>query len=130
VVAMTIEEAGQAILEGPYTICTRCNGKGFLPVPDGVNVMNTCHSCKGSGQWLRGDYKTACVLLGREMPEPLKSSIWIANKPGGSLLEVDQKLKDYAASDGFMMTARLYESIYKREYMGEWATNEVDTDDD
>ena len=55
--AMTIEEAGQEILQDPYTECRRCQGKGYPDVKDiKTNFFNICKSCMGTKKWLRGDY--------------------------------------------------------------------------
>lgn len=87
---MTKEEAVEEILLGPYRTCTHCSGRGWLLEKKGErgsiisepsfsqdqNVFNLpkCQSCKGAGKWLRGDYRSACGILGLVCPSPASSS--------------------------------------------------------
>jgi|SRR3972149_2428672 len=116
---MTAEEAGQEILEGPYTTCTRCKGQPYgkdqKPL---ATFFNCCQSCKGSGKWLRGDYKTACIVLGMDIPAvPEAVSNWKFDPKVRNVNFVDYSLSDAQMSAEFM-------SKYKREYVGEWATSD------
>lgn len=138
--AMTIEEAGQEILQGPYTECRRCQGKGYPGVEErdlNRNFFNICKSCRGTRKWLRGDYLAACVILGIDPPErSVPVTEW---KFDGKSESIDLQVWDYALSDA-QVTSEYFKRIsnpslgapfsvnatFKKEYMGEWATNDDD----
>jgi hypothetical protein len=79
---MTLEEAGQVILEGrAFICCSACKGEGRhlietetrlttgqLPIE--VETYQHCSLCNGKGVVCSLDYFNACTLLGKELPEP------------------------------------------------------------
>jgi len=78
---MTLEEAGQRLLEGePWVVCPHCDGGSYEPgsiaqtaVGDpnhpGVYMTNTpCSVCKGFSTTLDPLYEQACLLLDRGIP--------------------------------------------------------------
>ena len=98
---MTHEEAAEEVLRGAFTICRRCNGSG--EGKDSTFTKTNCDSCGGSGKWRRGDYATACIVLGMELP-PKPQSI-VAN---WSI----QKFKDLLAAK------YRPQDPFRKEYMG------------
>jgi hypothetical protein len=110
---MSPEEAAEEILRGPYAECTHCRGTGLVFDVESEDWNSVyCKSCEGSGQWRRGDYVTACVLLGKEVPPIPK--------------------KRYLPEHGFINREafeKALQNIYQpnqfvKEYMGVWPARE------
>jgi hypothetical protein len=87
---MTKEEAAEEILVGPWRTCIHCDGKGWSlkgakweePFDPNKTIYNLpqCSSCKGVGKWLRGDYRSACAILGLDCPSTPYDEISIEMK--------------------------------------------------
>lgn len=80
---MTIEEAGQRVLEGkPWLQCGVCTGNGLVHTidPEDDNGENCagcrgedCSACHGSGSVLDPSFAEACELL--KMPTPVSLNV-------------------------------------------------------
>jgi hypothetical protein len=83
---MTIEEAGQIILENePWHVCTKCAGQGWIrkttpEMGDAVTLnengkaitSQVCAGCQGSTGHINPWYARACQLLGMEVPKDIR----------------------------------------------------------
>jgi hypothetical protein len=130
---MTPEEAAEEILSGqPYTTCRRCGGSGWdekrKPPLGLVGLREYCESCKGSGQWLRGDYVTACCIVGKDPPPQPATTMYL--KP-------DQTWKDKLLRYGSSVRSTYFDQIslpptdeflFSKEYLGHWKEPEERND--
>lgn len=127
---MTPEEAAEEILGGkPYATCTRCGGSGWHKAPVDLTRITTtritaealrdyCKGCDGSGQWLRGDYATACRILGKDPPPPPRRAMLLKPWP-----EFNEKLKQFGASmrDSYFDEIQIVPSNdFQIEYLTHW----------
>lgn len=131
---LSIEDAGEEILKGPYTLCKVCKGSGVYKAIAANSVVSFdldelyCRACKGAGKWVRGDYKAACVLLNLDIPPTPER----ANTKHHDLKEVAHKfwgtqlkIEDLLAVGRAVEESALVPS-FRREYLGEWAAPERD----
>ena len=79
---MTLEEAGQIVLEGnAFRPCKECAGEGRVliefrtdhergkPAME-VETYQLCRPCEHTGQIVRDEYRLACRLLSTKVPTP------------------------------------------------------------